>query len=218
MDASTALSVIALCISLGSLIATGLLLARQVRMMRHANELPFLVSLTNEWRSHEFQRAQYYVLQAVGKEYPAGSGFAVSNLPDDARTNVSSVISFYTILGAHLTFGLVDEDIIMSLFGYIADQSLITLEHLILEERKLRHEPWARYAILFEDLISRFRNWTHPVKTKRLPTTLNDLDLNAASVVREPRSFFLAIQKMVSKYKRNPSHESAAQENGDLTQ
>ena len=89
MDSSTVVNIIALVISLGSLIATGLLVTRQNRMMRHANELPIIVSLTQEYRSREFQQIQNYVLQVVAKENSAASGLGISDLPDAAREKVS---------------------------------------------------------------------------------------------------------------------------------
>lgn len=187
MDPSTALNIIALCISLGSLIATGLLVARQNRIMRHANELPILVSLTQDFRSHDFQRAQYCVLQVAKQEYPANSGFGISNLPEGAREYVSTVISFYISLGAYLAFGLADENIVLSLFGYRASQSWAALEHLILRERELRNEVHTRYAAFFEDLICRFRGWANPVRVAQLHSTPNSLDADASSDDAEGR-------------------------------
>lgn len=176
MDTSTVVNIIALGISLGSLMVTGLLVTRQNRMMRHANELPIIVSLTQEYRSHEFQQMQNYVLKVVAKEHPAESGLGISNLPDDVREKVSIVISFYISLGTYVVFGLADDNLVLSLFGYRANQAWVVLEHLILKERNLRSEAvnQGNYATYFEDLVCRFRSWTFSIKVNKLDTISND--------------------------------------------
>jgi hypothetical protein len=171
MSASDILSVVSLVISLVSLLTAARLAVRQSALMRHANELPIFIELTQEFRSPDFQHAEEYVLRKLATEHSPDLG--ISNLPEDAKVAVSTVLTFFSTFGAYIAFGLADEKIVISIFGYRANRAWVALEPYILGERKLRNDDY--HAGYFEDLICRVRdNWPPLVKYKLEVRRLDD--------------------------------------------
>jgi hypothetical protein len=78
-------------------------------------------------------------------------------LPKDAKIAVATVQSFYTALGAYIAFGLADQKIVISMFGYRANMAWVSLEAYVREERILRE--YDGYSMFFEDLICRIREY-----------------------------------------------------------
>jgi hypothetical protein len=156
MSSANLLNILALGISLLSLAITGLIAARQSTLMRHSNELPIFVELTQEYRSEDYQRAELYVLRQLSTEQPASRG--ISNLPEGPRMAVTRVFSFYSALGAYVALGLADEQVVISLLGYSINRAWSALEPYILRERTLRNDDY--HLIFFEELVCRTRdNW-----------------------------------------------------------
>ncbi len=155
------LNILALGISILSLVITALLAARQGALMRHTNELPLLVEFSQEFRSQQFQEAETYVLQQLSTKQPVNLG--ISNLPDEAKLEATTVATFFATLGVYVAFGLADEKIAVSIFGYRTNRAWVALEPYILRERILRNDDL--YAGYFEDLVCRIRdNWPPSVK------------------------------------------------------
>jgi hypothetical protein len=121
MSASDILSVVSLVVSLVSLLTAARLAVRQSALMRHANELPIFIELTQEFRSPDFQHAEEYVLRKLATEHSPDLG--ISNLPEDAKVAVSTVLTFFSTFGAYIAFGLADEKIVVAIFGYRANRA-----------------------------------------------------------------------------------------------
>ena len=155
------LNVMALTISILSLLAATYLAARQYRITRHANELPILVQLTQELRSSEFQEAEDYALRVLEAEHSCDLG--ITNLPIRAKTAVTTLLTFYSSFGAYIILGLADEKVIVSLFGFRANRAWVALEKYIQQERILRND--SEYVAYFEDLVCRVREHWPPPKT-----------------------------------------------------
>ena len=164
------LNVLALVLSILSAAVSVVIALRQSDLTRQTNELPILVELTQEFRSTEFQEAESYVLSRLTDEISVGA--ATSSLPSEAKQAVTTMISFFLSLGAYGAFGLADEKIIISLFGYRANRLWQILEPYILAERELRGDD--HYCFYFEDLVCRTRDaW---LASKGLEVEIRRLD------------------------------------------
>lgn len=161
MDESSILIIISLIISLVALLTAALLAIRQSILMRHTNELPIFIELTQEFRSRDFQRAEEYVLNQLAAEHSADLG--ISGLPEDAKAAVTTVLIFFNTFGAYVYFGLADEKIVVSLYAYRANRAWVALEPYIFAERRFRNDDY--HVSFFEDLVCRIRdNWPPGVK------------------------------------------------------
>src|SRR5437879_724744 len=101
MTASLILSIVGVVAALGATGISVLLVIRQIRFQRHANEVPIAITLGQEYRSEEFQLAQTYVL-LLAKEHDASLG--VTDLPIEARHHVMRVANFFTWLAGLVFF------------------------------------------------------------------------------------------------------------------
>jgi hypothetical protein len=130
---------------------------RTSTLMRHTNELPIFTEMSQELRSRDFQRDETYVLQGLAGDHSPDLG--ISRLPEDAKAAVTSVLLYFNNLGAYVAFGLIDENIVVSMFAYRANRAWVSLEPYILEERRFRNDDY--HVSYFEDLVCRIRdNWS----------------------------------------------------------
>lgn len=151
MDTSLVLSVIGLLVSLIAAGISSFLLIRQITFQRHANQVPVAISLGQEYRSDDFQRAQDYVLNVLPSEHEPTSG--VTRLPDEARRNVLRVITFFTGLGNLVFFDIADEEFVIGFLGNRIAKTWEVLEPYIAQERALENNP--DFLVFFEDLVCR---------------------------------------------------------------
>jgi hypothetical protein len=148
-------NIMALVVSVASLAVSGAVALRQVTIMRHANQLPIFIELTQEHRSDAFQDAYERVLADLADE--GLNECDVSSLPDETRAAFTRVAAFFITLGAMVVFGVVKESMVVYLFGYRAAKAWRSMEPIIMSERRERH---SNYASLFEDLVARASdNW-----------------------------------------------------------
>lgn len=134
---------------------------RQVKIMRHSNEVSLLVETFKEYRSPAYQRYEYYVVHELAKKHSPDLGFA--GLPDEARVAATSLVAFFNVLGAFLIFDMADESVVIPFFAYRANQSWNVLEPYIMSERRTRGD--SVFAAFFEDLVCRSR--ARPASTFR---------------------------------------------------
>src|SRR5690349_1787925 len=123
------LNLIAVVLSAVSLVTSVLVALRQTSMMRHTNELPIFVELTNEFRGTEFQEAHGVVMRGDGKVNDLKAGIA--GLPEDERLAVTRVTAFFITLGALVVWGLADEALVVYMFGFQAVRTWTVLETTI---------------------------------------------------------------------------------------
>lgn len=174
MTASLVLSVIGLIISLAATGISVFLVGRQIRFQRHANEVPITISLGQEYRSEEFQRAQNYVLDSLSAKHTIELG--VSALPVPDRDYVLRVVSFYTWLGGLVFFDLIDKEIIIGLLGNRIDRTWRVLEPYILREREVRNIP--DFLVFYEDFVCRVRE--HGLAVNRYRSKLRRLTFSSS--------------------------------------
>ncbi|HEX3958851.1 MAG TPA: hypothetical protein VHZ03_19850 [Trebonia sp.] len=155
---SLGLSIAGLFLSVIAVGASTLLLVRQTAFMRHANEIPILTNLYQEFRSPDFQKAQDYVRNSLAPSF--NSSLGISELPDEARYYVRKVANFYTSLGALIVLRLADEKFVISLLGNPADRTWKVLEPYILREREVQGND--DILAFYEDMVHRIRE-NYPV-------------------------------------------------------
>src|SRR3954469_19405386 len=83
MECAMALNVVAVTLSVLSVLTTTVIALRQTSMMRHANELPIFIELTNEFRSPGFQEAHDLVVRRSWSSQDLATG--VAGLSEDER-------------------------------------------------------------------------------------------------------------------------------------
>jgi hypothetical protein len=149
-------NIMALAVSIVSLAVSGIVALRQVTVMRHANQLPIFIELTQEHRSAAFQGANDRVMSVLADSNLRDRD--VSSLPDETRAAFTRVAAFFITLGAMVVFGVVHEAMVVHLFGYRATKAWQAMEPIIKNERVTRRG--GRYAAMFEDLVTRTcENW-----------------------------------------------------------
>ena len=102
MTVSLILSLIGIVVSLGAVAVSALLVIRQIRFQRHANEVPIAISMGQEYRTAEFQQALNYVTITLAEEHHVGLG--LTNLPGDAGEHALRVARFFTWLSGLVFF------------------------------------------------------------------------------------------------------------------
>lgn len=153
-----ALNLVSISLAVVALATSTVFVVRQTTFMRHGNEMPVSITLYQEYRSADFQRAQNYVLDSLAASFGPESG--LSNLADEARIPSSQVAAFYTSLGALVALGLVDEKFAVSILGSAAHRTWNILEPYIFREREIRDD---RDTLAFyEDFVCRTRE-NHPL-------------------------------------------------------
>jgi hypothetical protein len=153
MGASLVLSIVGVLLSAIALAVSTLLIVRQTVFMRHANEMPVIVELYQEFRSTEFQAAHDYVLNELSGAFDPILG--ISKLPHRARIPALKVTTFYTSLGSLVLHGMVDEKFLISTLGTALDRAWTILEPYINGERELRGNT--EILAFYEDLVCRTR-------------------------------------------------------------
>jgi len=179
------LNVVSLAASLAALAISTVLAARQSRLMRHANEVPVLMTIFNQYSSAEFQGYDFYVTQQMATEHSPELGFA--NLPDEARTAATAIATFFTFLGTLLLHGVVDEAVVITQIGYRARRAWSALEPYIIGERKIRGDE--NFASPFEDFVCRIMdNWppekSYGLNLKKMTTETAERRENRLAVAR----------------------------------
>jgi hypothetical protein len=164
MDSTALLNALTITISVAALAVSVVTATRQSKIMQRSNQLPVIVDLMQEFRTAHFQESERYVLETLTDEHDASVG--CTNLPGPARLAVETVTSFFSGVGALRVYDMVEEQILVTTFGYRADRAWTALEQRIRHERELRKD--SNYASCFEDLISCVRDGWPPAPRYRL--------------------------------------------------
>jgi hypothetical protein len=106
-----------------------------IKLMRQTNEMPIFIQLLQEFRSHEFQRAERYIMHDL-RAHPPDKG--VLHLPEEASWAITTVQSFFGTLGSLIIYNIVSEAEAVSTVGYRANRLWIKLEPYIRRERQIR--------------------------------------------------------------------------------
>ena len=156
-------NIVAAAVSAIAVIVTAVFAVRQLRSAQTANHtLVAIELLTRDRSSDEFMRAEDFVLNELAARFPP-PGVSVSDLPPDARHQVTRLSMYYNGLGQMLAFAAVDPRLLMGTVSYRSRQAWRALEPYILAERARRGQTYLSH---FEHLVhmSTHNPWTTAVR------------------------------------------------------
>jgi hypothetical protein len=117
--------------------------------MRNANHVPVAIELlTRDHGRPEFQKRERAVIEGL-RENP---GVAFSTLPGELRSDAYAVATFYDSMAILVSFGYVDERMVLSTINYRIRHIWLALEEAIILERRARQAPFFDFL---EDLAVR---------------------------------------------------------------
>lgn len=183
MDISLAISGIAIIVSMMSVFYS-------VVIAKKANSLQIMIDLFREFRSYEFKEASRYVIENLEKDCDPKDGYW--QLKVDSRKHVLKVSHFFNNVGALVSYGIVEEDLII---GYMSITILMVWDKLypfLENERARRFEKYGfgiEYQEHFEDLVCRAKKKPLSValKNKFKLQKLSDLErINRAPGYNDP--------------------------------
>jgi hypothetical protein len=133
MEFSTALSIASLMLSMVAIIIAAYMSVRQVRLMRHANELPAFVDLLQEYRSGDLYVIQSFILNDLG-EYSAERGY--SGLPALQRKQFLTMLDYMTSMACLVGFDIVGINHIFAMYGYLFQNMWNQMRPFVEKERE----------------------------------------------------------------------------------
>lgn len=144
------LAVVAVMISMAALTISSVISSRQLRSMRNANHLPVAIELlTRDYGRPDFQRSERAMLEQLASIDPSAG---ISGLPEPLLSKSLQVINFYDSIGILVSFGCVDEELVLTTINYRIRRIWESLEPFIRAERDLQQRP---YLDFLEDLAAR---------------------------------------------------------------
>jgi hypothetical protein len=151
MSLSVASTVLALALSVVSLVVSSVVSVRQLQLANNSNLLPVVVELFRETRQPDFSRAIEYIKWDLGRQYSPESGYR--RLPDEPLRHIRRVSLFYDDVGKLVAHGVVDERLIIGSYGPNIIQMWDVLAPYIYREAELT----TKAMVYFEDLAHRAR-------------------------------------------------------------
>ncbi|WP_305785680.1 DUF4760 domain-containing protein [Symbioplanes lichenis] len=148
MDAKTVIALVAVAISVLSLVLSGMLALRQTRTTMDGYALPVVLNVFSQFRTQEFFDAQQYVFD----ELPAQPVQPYTDLPLEARSQIRMVGGLYDDLGKLVAHGIVKEELIIGSNGPQAGRIWAAVEPFVRAERAKRG---SNLWIYLEDLAYR---------------------------------------------------------------
>lgn len=106
------LAAISLVLSLLALASSIFFGTWQLRLSRHANSVPVLIGMLQEWRSPEFASHRDY----IAHELPPVA-IALTKLPEPALSHARPVAHFFDNLGVLVRHNVIDEAVVLSYLG-----------------------------------------------------------------------------------------------------
>jgi len=161
------LAAISLVLSLVALASSIFFGTWQLRLSRHANSVPVLIGMLQEWRSPEFAMHRDFVANQL-PEPPV----ALTSLTEPALTHARSVAHFFDNLGVLVRHNVIDEAVVLSYLGRAVLFYWGRLEPFIEVENTSRGggllEEGERYQSFFHYLALRAGNGRATELRKRL--------------------------------------------------
>lgn len=156
MDATIALNLAALAISVTALTMTALLTMRQIRVASGANHLPVILNAFREIRSGGWFEAEDYILRRLAQEHSADCGWR--GLPPSTRAQVTTIGLYFDDLGKLVAHEVIDQRLVIGAHGTIIVRLWDVLAPYVYAERQSQGNY---FWVYFEDLAARTAE-THP--------------------------------------------------------
>jgi hypothetical protein len=194
--ANAIFNIAALAFSFMAIIISAVSARRQAADSRRANMMTFMTELGQRTRSQDFRSAYDYVLKELPKFDPA---LGLFGLPEQARSHALLVGGFYDDVGILVVTGVLDEDLVVTLYYTSLKTMWRALEPYILGERNIRRlrgagtmydsfEHLAVYAesVSHENVRRKFRRRSFPAAEVNPVKPVNSL--STAQDASQPES------------------------------
>lgn len=165
MDSSGIVNLVATLIALTAVIVTVRFSLHQTKVMQNANNIPVTIDLLSKFQYAEFHDRHDYVCLRLQSENDPGRG--VRGLSTEARTAFFGVVYFYQSFAEISIFGIVDEEMFVSILHYRILRVWEAVVPFVEKERELRGGD-ATYLALFEELATRAAALPHTVISDRI--------------------------------------------------
>jgi hypothetical protein len=131
---------------------------RAARSAERTHTLPVISETFREFRSAEFRTRVSYLTAKLPREARAARGF--SSLPKKWREDAYEVCYYFDYLGVLVNFGIIREELVISLWGTTIMQVWLAAEPLISRERAHRRITYSAgispgFLVYYEDLVCR---------------------------------------------------------------
>jgi hypothetical protein len=133
--ASVTFNIAALLFSFTAILISAASARRQAVESRRSNMMSFMTELGQRTRSPEFRNAYDFILADLPQFDPA---LGIYGLPEAARSQVTLVGGFYQDLGTLVATGVLDEELVTTMYYTSIKTIWHALEPFILGERNLR--------------------------------------------------------------------------------
>ena len=130
------------------------------RSAERTHTLPVVSEVWRQFRSSEFRASVNYLVITVPTTH-GSHGF--NSLPKEWREKAYEVCYFFDYLGALVQFGIIREDLAISLWGTAVIQAWQAVEPFIAMEREHRKRTYPPgispgFLVYYEDLVCRIRD------------------------------------------------------------
>ncbi|MCO1617210.1 hypothetical protein M8C11_21080 [Micromonospora sp. CPM1] len=149
MDTSTALNVAAFIASLIALCLSSAIALQQIRISRHANQLPVAVEFLWKVRTAEFLRREENLWTELPKQ---DKDLPFLDLPEPVRDDAQEVATFYQTVSYLVALGIVDERLAILPLHYRAPKTWSAIQQFVMNERARRDDPLS-FLNAFEHLV-----------------------------------------------------------------
>jgi hypothetical protein len=117
--------------------------------MKHANLLPVLIEMFEEFRAPAFKEHMTYLETELWRECPLGK-MGMDDLPEEARRHVVPVATFFFTVGVLVANEVIDARLASSYMGRSILRAWTLLEPYIHNERQRRNDE--HHLMFFENL------------------------------------------------------------------
>lgn len=147
---------------------------RQIRHMRSGNQVAALLPMTEKYQSSAIQASMSYVLTSLRSDLESAevrAGIVATPMTGPAR-NALALFNFYETLGALVTAGTLDLELVLRYFTLPSDVWEAGADFIALSRRDSRPEVFEN----FEALVAMERAYAKVHGTSRYPRHLPHID------------------------------------------
>jgi hypothetical protein len=153
---SNILSLVSVTIAFIAVAVTTWQVRANARSAERSHTLPVISETFREFRSTEFRTRIAYVVTKIPATTRGTRGF--SSLPRKWREDAYEVCYFFDYLGVLVRFGIIREELAISLWGTAIMQVWLSAEPLIFMERAYRRQTYPTgispgFLVYYEDLV-----------------------------------------------------------------
>ncbi|QQM42462.1 DUF4760 domain-containing protein [Streptomyces liliifuscus] len=157
------LNVVTLFVSVTALVTSAWLARSQLMSARKSTVLAMILEGFKDSRGDDYLEAVEYVLYRLAVEHPQPVSYL--QLPEEAKRHVQRIGLFYNDLGKLVAHGIIDESLIIGLYGRSLLRAWIVLAPFVYLERQAHRRNTMPY---FEDIAWRASNTPPEVVYRKL--------------------------------------------------